>query len=260
VTYLLAGAIGVLAALAGHDLAAQSLHGARLRPLFGSCPRCGSRRGWLAMECTECDRRVFREPLLAVVGAGGGALFALTIGLEWSLIAYLAFLGLSLALLVTDVDALRIVDRLNLRGSLTVVILLGLCSVADGTTGAFGRGLLGGVAYFAGTLVVFLAVRGKGFGFGDVKISAQLGVFTAYVSWGTLGWSVFLTALLGGVASFAVLLAVAIRKRRAPDRSGGSSGGVREALHIELPYGPWMILGAWIAISLAGLGAFPIPT
>jgi prepilin signal peptidase PulO-like enzyme (type II secretory pathway) len=28
----------------------------------------------------------------------------------------------------------------------------------------------------------------------------------------------------------------------------------------EVPYGPAMILGAWVAIILAGLGAFELPT
>jgi prepilin signal peptidase PulO-like enzyme (type II secretory pathway) len=31
-------------------------------------------------------------------------------------------------------------------------------------------------------------------------------------------------------------------------------------MRTEVPYGPAMILGAWAAIILAGLGAFPIPT
>ena len=35
---------------------------------------------------------------------------------------------------------------------------------------------------------------------------------------------------------------------------------VRDAMRAELPYGPPMILGAWVAIVLVGLGAFPIPT
>jgi hypothetical protein len=31
-------------------------------------------------------------------------------------------------------------------------------------------------------------------------------------------------------------------------------------MKVELPYGPSMILGSWIAIAVVGLGAFPIPT
>jgi prepilin signal peptidase PulO-like enzyme (type II secretory pathway) len=40
--------------------------------------------------------------------------------------------------------------------------------------------------------------------------------------------------------------------------AGATEGGIREAMRAELPYGPSMILGAWLAIALAGLGAFPI--
>ena len=106
---------------------------------------------------------------------------------------------------------------------------------------------------------MFLLVRGRGFGYGDVKLSAQLGVFTAYLSWGTLGWSVFLTALIGGVLSIGVLVAGLVGRSR-QRRAGGAEVTVRDAMQAELPYGPPMILGAWVAIVLVGLGAFPIPT
>jgi hypothetical protein len=35
---------------------------------------------------------------------------------------------------------------------------------------------------------------------------------------------------------------------------------MREVMKAEVPYGPAMILGAWAAIALAGLGAFALPT
>jgi leader peptidase (prepilin peptidase)/N-methyltransferase len=187
--------------------------------------------------------------------------FANTIGLFWALVPYLGFLTLTLALGVTDVDALRIVDRLNLRGTVLLVGVLGLAALADGAGSAFLRGVLGGAAYFAGTNLVFLMVRGRGFGYGDVKLSVQLGVFTAYISWGTLGWSVFLTAMIGGVLSIAVVLAGAVTRLRG--KGSGSEppeGSFRDSMKVELPYGPSMILGSWIAIAVVGLGAFPIPT
>lgn len=187
--------------------------------------------------------------------------FANTIGPVWALVPYLGFLTLTLALGVTDVDALRIVDRLNLRGTVLLVGALGIAALADGGGAAFLRGFLGGAAYFAGTNLVFVLVRGRGFGYGDVKLSVQLGVFTAYISWGTLGWSVFLTAMIGGVLSFAVILAgVVTRLRRKGSGTEESEPSIRDSMKVELPYGPSMILGSWIAIAVAGLGAFPIPT
>ena len=89
---------------------------------------------------------------------------------------------------------------------------------------------------------MFLAVRGKGFGAGDVKLAPLLGLFTAYLSWGTLGWAVFATALIGGVFAFAMIIA-------------GVAG-----MKSELPYGPPMVLGAWLVLVLAGIGTFPIPS
>jgi Flp pilus assembly protein protease CpaA len=84
-------------------------------------------------------------------------------------------------------------------------------------------------------------------------------VFTTYISWGALGWSVFLTAFLGGLLSVVVLV-VGLVTRARQKRAGGPESTIREAMRTELPYGPAMIVGSWLAIALAGLGAFPIPT
>ena len=158
-----------------------------------------------------------------------------TIGAQWALLAYAGFLLLSSALLVSDLEAFRIVDRLNLRGSAVLGMSLVLAALADGAAQALLRGLLGAAAYFAGALLLWLVVRGQGFGAGDVKLAPQLGLFTTYLSWGTLGWAVFTTALLGGVFGLVMMLV-------------GRAG-----MKTELPYGPPMILGAWIAIAGAGI-------
>ena len=200
-----------------------------------------------------------RELLVVLVGVVLGLAFAETLGPVWALVPFLGFLGLTLALGITDIDAFRIVDRLNLRGTLLLVGLLGVAAIADGTEDAFVRALLGGAAFFVATNLIYIVVKGQGFGYGDVKLSAQLGVFTTYISWGALGWSVFLTAFLGGLLSIVVLV-TGLAKRARQKRAGGPESTIREAMRAELPYGPAMIVGSWLAITLAGLGAFPIPT
>jgi leader peptidase (prepilin peptidase)/N-methyltransferase len=202
---------------------------------------------------------VGRELLVVLVGVVLGLAFVETLGAVWALVPFLGFLGLTLALGITDLDAFRIVDRLNLRGTLLLVGLLGVASIADGTEGDFVRALLGGAAFFGATNLIYVVVKGQGFGYGDVKLSAQLGVFTTYISWGALGWSVFLTAFLGGLLSVVVLV-VGLANRARQKRAGGPESTIREAMRTELPYGPAMIVGSWLAIALAGLGAFPIPT
>lgn len=229
--------MGAVLGLAAHDLGVQGLsQDLALRPFVGTCPRCGHENGWLRLRCSQCLRVRARELLLALVTAGTAAGFVGTIGLDWPLIAYAAFLLLGGALLVTDLEDFRIVDRLNLRGSAIIAALLGVTAIATGEYLALLRGLAGAGLYFAGALTLWLIARGRSFGGGDVKLAPQIGLFTAYVSWGTLGWSAFFTAMIGGIVAFGLLA------------SGKASGKT------ELPYGPPMILGSWLAIALMGLG------
>lgn len=179
---------------------------------------------------------------MALVVAAVAVLFLLAVGWTWVLAPYLGFLMLSTALVVTDLETFRIVDRLNLRGTVIVAVMLLGATALNGQWEAMLRGLGGAAAYFAGTSLIFLIVKGEGFGAGDVKLSVQLGLFTAYLGWGVLGWAVFATAMIGGVIALSMLLV-------------GSAGR-----KTELPYGPPMILGAWAAIALVGMGAIPIPS
>ncbi len=242
-TQVIVGVLGFGLGLAAHDLAIQGLtEDRKLRPLVGSCPGCGTHRGWLHVRCSECGRAIQREPIIAIAGSVVSLGFLNTVGWRWILIAYLGFLLLSTALLVTDLEEFRIVDRLNLRGSALLAVVLAVTALFESMSAGVWRGLLGALAYFTGTTLVWLAVRGRGFGAGDVKLAPQLGLFAAFISWGTLGWSVFATALIGGVVAFIMLALGAARMKS------------------ELPYGPPMILGSWLAVILAGLGAFPVPT
>ncbi len=179
---------------------------------------------------------------MALTSAAAAIGFLNTLGLSWVLLAYLGFLTLTMALVVTDLEQFRIVDRLNLRGSLLLATLLGASAVATANLDALWRGLLGAGAYFAGAVLLWLLVRGRGFGAGDVKLAPLLGLYTAFVSWDTLGQAVFATAMIGGVVAIALL---------ALGRAG---------MKTELPYGPPMVLGAWLAVVLAGIGTSLIPS
>ncbi|MGF1618162.1 MAG: prepilin peptidase [Acidimicrobiia bacterium] len=163
--------------------------------------------------------------------------FVNAIGVGWALIPFAGFLLLTAALMLTDIDDMRIVDRLNLRGSAILIITLGVISLAIGELPAFWRGVGGGAAYFGGSLFLFVLARGNGFGAGDVKLAPLLGVFTTCFSWTILARSVLATAFIGGILAVAVLL---------------FSEAKRDT---ELPYGPAMILGAWLAIISAGISA-----
>jgi leader peptidase (prepilin peptidase)/N-methyltransferase len=119
-----------------------------------------------------------------------------------------------------------------------LVLALGLVALVVDELPAYWRSLGGGAAYFAGALLLFVVARGKGFGAGDVKLAPLLGVFATYFSWTILARSVIATAFIGGILAVAVLV---------------FSEAKRDS---ELPYGPAMILGAWLAIVSVGISAF----
>ncbi len=229
--------------LAAHDLAVQALDGSTpLRPFVGICPNCRENRGWLKSRCSVCSRPVRRELAVVIATTSAAVAFANTVGSGYLLVPYIGFLGLTTALMLTDLDDFRIVDRLNLGGTVVLLVLLLVAALLTGQTSSMLRAVAGGGAYFVGSSLVFMAARGQGFGAGDVKLSFQLGLFAAFLSWGTLGWSVFATAMIGGVLALALVL-------------GGRAG-----MKTELPYGPPMILGTWLAIALVGMGSIPIPS
>lgn len=175
------------------------------------------------------------EPGRALVVAPiTAALFAATpvaVGVDWVLPAYLWFVAVTVTLTLTDLDSKLIPNRILFPGTIVgLVLLLGGAIIEDGP---IVRPLAGGAVYFALLFVLALIARG-GFGFGDVKLAFLLGLFTTYQSWDALIVAVFAAFLLGGFVS-AILLVFRIRSRKD-----------------AIPFGPYLVAGAYIAIGWAG--------
>jgi leader peptidase (prepilin peptidase)/N-methyltransferase len=155
--------------------------------------------------------------------------FTFIIGLRPVLVAHLAMVAVTAMLIVTDFDHFRIPNSLLYPGTVASFILLGVGVAFENTWGSLVRGLIGAGIYFGLLFLVFLAAKGEGFGFGDVKLAALLGLFAGYHSYLTLAWALIITALLGGIPAL-VLLAWGRGRKTA------------------IPYGPPLIVGAWAAI------------
>lgn len=212
-----------------------------LRPP-SACPTCGHeirRRdnlpvlGWILLRgrCRDCSAPIsVRYPVVEAATAGLFAATAAVLGAVWVLPAYLWFVGVTVVLVLTDLDHKRIPNRILYPGTVVAVAALAAGSLADGDPAGVWRALGGGAAYFALLLVVALVARG-GFGFGDVKLSFLLGTFAAHRSWESLGVGVFAAFVIGGMISIALLVA--------------GRAGRKDAI----PFGPSLVLGAYVAIA-----------
>jgi leader peptidase (prepilin peptidase)/N-methyltransferase len=206
-----------------------------------ACPACGHTirprdnlpvLSWFLLggRCRDCGASISaRYPLVEGLTALLFGATVLVVGVRWVLPAYLWFTGVTLVLILTDLDHQRIPNRILYPGATVATVLLVFGALGDGAATGFFRAVAGGALYFTVLFLVALAARG-GFGFGDVKLAFLLGEFLAYRSWAALWAGVFLAVFIGGLAALALL--VSRRKGR------------KEAI----PFGPALVLGAWLAI------------
>jgi leader peptidase (prepilin peptidase)/N-methyltransferase len=251
-------AAGVLGALVGSFLNVVIWRVPRresvVRPA-SHCPNCDSpirRRdnvpvvSWLMLRgrCRDCGAPISaRYP---AVELGTGVFFAIVAW--WSvaglaaypaatqaaafglvLAAFLYLAAVSVALALIDLDTHTLPNRIVYPSLIIGAVLLGASSMISGDYFAIARAAIGGAALFTAYLVMALSYPG-GMGFGDVKLAAVLGLFLGYLGWPQLAVGAFAPFLVGGVFSIALVLA---------KRAGRKS---------RIPFGPWMLVGAWIGI------------
>lgn len=156
-----------------------------------------------------------------------------TAGTMTVLMAFLYLAAVSVALTLIDIDVHRLPNVIVLP---TYLVGAGLLAAGAILIGDFTPLLRAGVGLAALWTVYFLLalVYPGGMGFGDVKLSGVLGLYLGFVGWGELAVGAFSAFLLGGVYAVALLAS-----RRVTRKSG-------------IPFGPWMLAGAWVGIFFGG--------
>jgi len=222
-----------------------------------ACPQCATpiRPGdnipvlsWLLLRarCRACSapiapRYAVVELVTALVFAGLAALAAPTIltaptaaasaAAVLELVALLWFAGIAIALTAIDLDTHRLPDRIVLPSYAVLAALLGTAALLTGDGEGAARAAAGAGILFAFYLALAL-ISPRGMGMGDVKLAGVIGLMLGWVGWAALAVGALAAFLLGGLAAVALILA-----RRARRTTG-------------IPFGPWMLGGAWIGILL----------
>ena len=223
-----------------------------------ACPHCGAPIRWadnipvvswivLRGKCRDCGAPIsVRYPLVelgtGVFFAGVALWFLLTQvrRLAWSciptwvapvlaLIAYLYLAAVSIALALIDLDTRTLPNRIVLPSYLVGAALLGASGFLAGDLTALATAATGAAALFLFYFLLAL-VYPRGMGMGDVKLAGLLGLFLGFLGWQAIVVGAFAAFVLGGIFSI-----VLVAMRRASGKTA-------------VPFGPWMLLGAWLGI------------
>jgi len=211
------------------------------------CPHCGAMirnrhnvpvLGWLVLRgrCYDCKSPI--SPRYPIVEAATGALFVavtiriLDVHLGAALPAYLYLTAIGVALTMIDIDVKRLPDQIVLPSYAVLAALLLIATLDNSHWWALARAGIGMAALYTFYFAIAFAYP-AGMGFGDVKLSGLLGGMLGYLSWKALAVGAFGGFALGAVGAIAVL---ALRR-----------GGRKS----EIPFGPYMIAAALLAVFVA---------
>ncbi len=203
-------------------------------------PLEGLARGWLGRaRCGVCDRgRAYgpSTPLVVLATTLVCAALAWATGARPELGVWLLLAPVGVLLALIDFRVRRLPDMLTLPLAGTALVLLGVAALVPGHAGHWPTALWGALALSGWCLVSFL-ISPDIMGFGDVKAAVGLGAALGWYGWDVLLLGTFAWFFLGGV--YAGWLVVVRRVGR----------------RASMPYGPFLIAGAFVGVLLGALAA-----
>jgi leader peptidase (prepilin peptidase) / N-methyltransferase len=142
----------------------------------------------------------------------------------------------AVALAWADVTVQRLPDVLTVPAYAGTTALLLTAAAASGRWGDLLRSVGGGLA-LAGCFLVLAVASRSAVGLGDAKLAASVGTMLAWA-----GWPVLIAGTLAGFLLAAVYGLGLLAARRA-------------TLRQRIPFGPFMIAGAFLALLLTAAGS-----
>jgi leader peptidase (prepilin peptidase) / N-methyltransferase len=206
-----------------------------------ACGNCGLRLGvrdlvpvfsWLALrgKCRQCHTSIGVEPL--VLELSTSLLFGITawhFGLSWRTPAFCALVVGLVGLSWIDLRTKRLPREIIYVTAGVGVPLLVVAALVEHQPKRIWMLALGAAINLAIMGAIYLLSRG-GMGDGDVRLSPLLGAFLGFLNPGLAPVGLFYGFLLGAIASVPLLIT-----RKADRRTA-------------LPFGPFLALGAYLAI------------
>jgi len=207
-----------------------------------ACPACATPiatrdnvpvLSWLLLRARArcCGARISpRYPLVEAGTAAAFALVALWLGPVAALPAFLYLAAVSIALALIDLDTFRLPFVIVAPSYLVAAVLLGVASLVDRDGTAAVRALVGGAVLWVFYRLLH-QLKKSGMGYGDVRLAGLLGLHLGWLGWAELVTGTFFGFLVGGLVGVVIIVV--------------GRGGLKT----QIPYGPYMLAGAWIGLT-----------
>lgn len=204
-----------------------------------ACPSCGRPIGprdnvpvvsWLLLRGRSrcCDTPIpARYPLVEAGTAVAFGLVAWWLGPQAGLPAFLYLAAASIALALIDIDVKKLPYVIVAPSYPVGAVLLGAASWAHHDWASVRRAAIGAVALFAFYRLIH-QIKPAAMGYGDVRLAGVLGMYLGWLGWGTLVAGAFFGFVVGGFFGVALIVLA------------------RGTMKSQIPYGPYMLLGAWL--------------
>jgi leader peptidase (prepilin peptidase)/N-methyltransferase len=209
------------------------------------CPSCDTQLApydnipvvsWLVLRgrCRTCRSPVsVRYPLVELATAALFAGAAVRFGADWVLPAFCLFLAAVLALALIDLEHFLLPNRVIYPTLLASIPLLLVAAAAGHQWDQLRTAAIGCGAAFLAFFVLNL-VYPRGMAFGDVRLSAVIGLYLGWIGLRTVFVGLFLAFLTASVVGIGLIVA-----RRASRKT-------------PVPFGVFLAIGAAIAVFAGG--------
>jgi leader peptidase (prepilin peptidase) / N-methyltransferase len=214
------------------------------RTLMGrsNCPHCGHQiRAWdnipvaswviLGARCRDCRASIsWRYPAVELATALTWAGLTVAFGLDPILPLLLIIASICIALFMIDFDTMTLPNVLTYPAFIITALYLTVLATATDNFANLANAGLGALIFGGFFLLLYLITRGRGLGFGDVKLAPTLGALIGWFSVSSTFVALFAAFTVGALPA-GILMATGIVKR-------GTA----------IPFGPMLIAGAWIGL------------
>ena len=209
------------------------------------CPNCATELrpadnipvvSWVRLRgrCRTCGNPISaRYPLVELACAALFAAAGVRFGLSWELPGFLLLFAALLAISAIDLEHFIVPNRIVYPTLFVAIPLMAAAALANGEPERIRSAAIGSVAAWLGLFVVHFISPG-GMGFGDVRLSAVIGLFLGWIDVALVLLGLLLGFILGAGIGIAL---IALRLRGRKD---------------ALPFAPFLAAGAVLAVLFSG--------